>query len=431
MPSRTLMIVGATIGNALEFYDFFIYGFFATAIAATFFPSRDQTHSLLLTFGTFGVSFLARPVGALVFGAYADRRGRRACMVLSVSLMTLAGAVITLMPGYAAIGPAAPGAILAARLLQGFALGGEFGSATALMIEHSPGDETRAASWQGTSQYVASLLAAGVAWLLSDGGTPRMPHVEPFRIAFALGVLAGPLALLLRRGLREAASFTEARGSGPAPHDPHARLGTPAGIATAAGMVAIGTAQTYLIVYLPTYAVTVLHMRTGSALLSVLLLYPVILLFTPLRLRIARAFDRTRRIAPMQLSCLAMLLAGYPAFALLAHWPNQFTLFLLPLGMTVIALPYNAPLTGFLGLVFPVRRRGIGLSVGYALGITLFGGFAPSINVWLNARTGDPRSPGLYLAATALISMAALLAARRRIGGPDAAGTIPGEPHGV
>ncbi len=415
------MIVGATAGNALEFYDFVIYGFFATAIAAAFFPGRDPTTKLLLTFGTFGVSFLARPVGALVLGAYADRRGRTACMVLSVSLMTLSGAAVALMPDRAVIGLAAPCGILVARLLQGFALGGEFGSATALMIEHSPADETRAASWQGTSQYVASLVAASVAWLLSDVPGGALLHVQPFRIAFGLGVLAGPLALLLRRRLRDAPAF-ERQEPDPASRDP----GTPAGIAIAAGMVAIGTALTYLIVYLPTYAVTQLHMRTGSALASVVVLYPVILAFTPLRLRIARAFDRSRCIAPMQLSCLATLLVGYPAFMLLTHWPGQLMLFLLPLGLTLIGLAYNAPLVGFMGLVFPVHRRGIGLSVGYAFGITLFGGFAPAINTWLTAYTGDPRSPGLYLAFAALVSMVSIFAARRRIG--ERPGALPLDP---
>jgi MHS family proline/betaine transporter-like MFS transporter len=409
-PSRAFMILAATIGNALEFYDFVIYGFFAPAIAVAFFPGGDLTTKLLLTFGTFGVSFLARPVGALALGLYADRRGRTASMVLSVSLMTLSAAVITLTPDRNAIGLAAPCAILAARLLRGFALGGEFGSATALMIEHSPADETRAASWQGISQYVASLIAAAVALVLTDG--VAVPHLQPFRIAFGLGMVAGPIALLLRRRLREAPAFTERPPPDPTVHEP----GTLFGIAMVAGMVAAGTAQTYLIVYLPTYAVTELHMKIGSALVSVVVLYPVILAFIPLRLRIARAFDRTRRISWMQLSCLALLLAGYPAFMLLEHWPGQIMLFLLPLGFTLIALSYNAPLVGFMGLVFPVRRRGIGLSVGYSFGVTLFGGFAPFINTWLIARTGDPRSPGLYLAFAALVSMLALYAARRRLG---------------
>ena len=404
---RAHMIVGASIGNALEFYDFIIYGFFASSIATTFFPGRDATTRLLLTFGTFGVSFLARPVGALILGAYADRRGRLACMILSVQLMTLAGTMIALMPGRAAIGISAPLGILAARLIQGFALGGEFGSSTALMMEHSVGSETRAASWQGTSQYVASLLASGVAWLLSQD--PALsPHVEAFRIAFALGVLAGPVALLLRRRLFEAPTFLSQQ------HEVAAAQ-TPSGVVIAAGMVAIGTAQTYLVVYLPTYAMTQLHMTAGSALGTIFLVYVVTLAMTPLRLRIAGWFDDTHRSLMMLLSCAAVLAAGYPAFMLLALWPNPVMLFLLPFGLTLIGLLYNAPLTGFMGLVFPIRRRGVGLSVGYALGIAMFGGFAPFINTWLMRVTGDPRSPGLYLGFTALVTIVALLAAQRRL----------------
>ncbi len=407
---RAHMIIGASIGNALEFYDFIIYGFFASSIAATFFPGRDATTRLLLTFGTFGVSFLARPVGALILGAYADRRGRIACMTLSVQLMTLAGAMIALMPGRAAIGIGAPLGILAARLIQGFALGGEFGSSTALMMEHSVGGETRAASWQGTSQYVASLLASGVAWALSYDPALLPFHLSAFRIAFAVGVLAGPVALMLRRRLLEAPTFLSQRQrKGPADAQ------TPSGVVIAAGMVAIGTAQTYLVVYLPTYAMTQLHMTAGSALGTIFLVYVATLAMTPLRLRIAERFDRSHRSLLMLLSCAAVLATGYPAFMLLSLWPSPVMLFLLPIGLTLIGLLYNAPLTGFMGLVFPVRRRGVGLSVGYAIGIAMFGGFAPFINTWLMKTTGDPRSPGLYLGFTALVTIVALLAAQRRL----------------
>ncbi len=408
-PAR--MIAAASIGNALEFYDFIIYGFFATAIAASFFPGRDPTVKLLLTFGTFGVSFLARPVGALILGAYADRKGRAACMVLCVSLMTLAGAMIALMPSRASIGLAAPLGILAARLIQGFALGGEFGSATALMIEHSEGDETRAASWQGTSQNFAGLFASGVAWLLSHDAATPLFHIPAFRIAFGLGVLSGPVALWLRQRLPDAPAFLAQRQA----HEPVMGASTVSGIAIAAGMVAIGTAQTYLVIYLPTYATTQLHMTSGSALGSVFLLYAVTLAITPVRLMIASRFDRSHRATAMLVSCLAMLAAGYPAFMLLSRWPGPVMLFLLPLGFTVIGLFYNAPLAGFMGLIFAVRERGVGLSIGYALGIALFGGSAPFINTWLVAKTGDPRSPGLYLIFAAAVTIAALLAAQRRL----------------
>ena len=408
------LVAAASIGNALEFYDFIIFGFFAVPIGETFFPGHDAITRLLLTFGTFGVSFFARPIGALVLGAYADRRGRARCMTVAVALMTLAGALIALLPGRAEIGIAAPLGVLASRLLQGFALGGEFGASTALMIEHAANAETRSASWQGTSQTLSAAFASGVAWLLTAHPAITPFHVAPFRLAFAVGVAAGPVALLLRRTLEDAPGVVaERRGRAPDPFLPD--RDTLGGIAIAAGLVAIGTAQTYLVIYLPTYAATELHLRLSSALGSVFLTYVATLALTPLRLRIASRFDRSRRSGAMLLSCVLMLATAYPSFVLLGLWPGRVMLFAIPLALVVIGLPYNAPLAGVMGLVFPARRRGVGLSVGYALGIMLFGGTAPLINTWLVARTGDPRSPGLYLALTAAITIGAVLLARRRL----------------
>ncbi len=414
---RWHMIAGASIGNALEFYDFIIYGFFAPDIAAAFFPGQDNTTKLLLTFGTFGVSFLARPVGAVILGHLADRRGRTLCMVIAVSLMTLGSALITFMPSRVEIGLLAPFGILLARLIQGFALGGEFGSSTALMIEHSGGREAHAASWQGTSQNIAGLVGSGFAFILSILLPAPLFHAFAFRIAFGLGVIGGPVALLLRRRLREAPVFL-AQKSTPAetlPGEPT----TLGGIAIAAGMVAIGTAQTYLIVYLPTYAATQLHMKAGKALGAVVLLYVFTLALVPLRLWFAHQFDRTHRSLGIILSCIAMMAAGYPAFIALDAWPGPVMLFLIPLFFTIIGLPYNSPLTGFMGMVFAMRRRGIGLSVGYAFGIALFGGFAPFINTWLVAHTGDTRAPGMYLALTSVITIIAIIFARRRLSVPN------------
>ncbi len=408
---RWQMIAGASIGNALEFYDFIIYGFFAPYIAAAFFPGHDQATKLLLTFGTFGVSFLARPVGAAVLGKFADDRGRAACMIVAVSLMTLGSALIALMPPRAIIGIFAPLGILLARLVQGFGLGGEFGSATALMIEHSAGRETHAASWQGSSQNVAFLIGSLVAYILSLTLPAAAFHDWGFRVAFGIGVLAGPVALFLRRRLHEAPAFLAQKGAPAAPGEP----ATWGGIVIAACMVAIGTAQTYLIVYLPTYASTQLHMTAGKALGAVVLLNVVTLALIPWRLAVAHRFDQTHQSRWMVVSCLAMMAAGYPAFMVLAAWPGPVMLFLLPLFFTVIGMPYNAPLTGFMGMVFSMRHRGIGLSVGYAIGIAVFGGFAPFINTWLVGKTGDPRAPGLYLIIASVVTIVAISFARRRL----------------
>ena len=349
----------------------------------------------------------------MVLGAYADRKGRVACMTLAVALMTLAGAVVALLPGRAAIGMLAPFGVLAARLVQGFALGGEFGSATALMIEHSAGSETRAASWQGTSQNIASVLASGVAWLLSRQPTVPFLHVSGFRVAFALGVLAGPMALLL-----SPAACRIARFRGGAAGEPPGGSTRPAHLERCCDRGGTGCDRNRA--DLPHHLSSDLcpdpaAPARGLGARWVFVLYVAIVALTPLRLHIAARFDGSRRMAAMLVSCLAMLATAYPTFVVLGLWPNAAMLFALPLALTLVGLPYNAPLAGVMGLVFRVQHRGIGLSVGYSLGIVLFGGTAPFINTWLIALTGNPRSPALYLVFTASVTALAILLARRRL----------------
>ncbi len=134
-PTLTRVIVAASIGNALEWFDFLVYGYFAVTISKVFFPSGNETASLLLALGTFGASYLVRPLGAIVIGAYTDRAGRKAGLTLSILLMVIGTTMTALMPGYATIGLAAPILILVARLVQGFSVGGEFGSAVTFLAE--------------------------------------------------------------------------------------------------------------------------------------------------------------------------------------------------------------------------------------------------------------------------------------------------------
>ena len=405
---RVKMIAAASAGNALEFYDFFVYGFFALSLGKAFFPTESQTSQLLLTFGTFGVSFFARPVGAAILGAYADSKGRSACMILSISIMTIAIFMMAVLPGYERIGALAPLGVLLARLMQGFALGGEFGSSTALMIEHSAGTETEAAAWQGVSQNLAGLFAAGIAWLLTGQGATL--GFQPFRIAFCVGAIGGVCALLLRRRIVDAPQFFEQKET------PRQMPGVVfSNIVIAAGMVAIGTAQTYLVLYLPTYGKTELGVQVKQTLAIVCLLYVILLFLTPLRLAIARRFDKSHSNRFMLYSCLAMAAMAYPAFYALQAWPTSSALFLLSLMFALLGLAYNAPLNGFMGLVFLVRERGIGLSMGYALGIAIFGGGAPFIFTYLISVTGSPRSPALYLIATSVITFIALSVAKWRL----------------
>src|SRR5271167_2350090 len=161
------LIIAASIGNALEFYEILVYGYFAATIAKVFFPAADEAVSILVTLGTFGASFLARPVGAIFFGDYGDRQGRKKALTLSILLMTLGTGLMTIMPSYGSIGLAAPILVIAARLLQGFSVAGEFASATAFLVEHRPDRAGFFASWQWSSQGLAAVIATGFGVLLT------------------------------------------------------------------------------------------------------------------------------------------------------------------------------------------------------------------------------------------------------------------------
>ena len=188
-------VVAASIGNALEWFDLVVYGFFAVTISKLFFPAGNDTVSLLLTLGTFGVSFFMRPLGAIVLGAYADRAGRKAALTLSILLMMGGTLIIAVLPTYETIGVAAPVILVAARLMQGFSAGGEFGSATAFLAEHVPGRRGFFASWQVASQ-LTTLLAAGFGTVLNAQLTAAQMASWGWRVPFFFGLLLGPVAYI-------------------------------------------------------------------------------------------------------------------------------------------------------------------------------------------------------------------------------------------
>ncbi len=267
----TLPVIASILGNIIEYYDFVIYASFSSSIGQTFFPAGLAFSQIALTLATFGFTLLARPVGAVVLGICTDRRGRTFTMILCIALMAIGSLLITFTPGYQSIGMAAPLLIVTARLLHGFSLGGEFGSATSFLIEQAPGHEARAASWQAIGQIVASLAAAIVTLSL----TLRLPaqgfDSYGFRIAAGLGALAGLLALVLRfRLIRTRPSPPVAKVAAPSPFLRRENL-----LRTLAvmGAVALGSGITYLGIYMPHYARLHFHVAARLAYASALLTY--------------------------------------------------------------------------------------------------------------------------------------------------------------
>jgi MFS transporter, MHS family, proline/betaine transporter len=208
--AATRLIVASSVGNALEFYEILVYGYFAVTISKVFFPAANEALSILVTLGTFGISFLARPVGAIFLGAYGDRKGRKRALTLSILLMTIGTGLMTVMPSYGSVGLLAPILVIGARLLQGFSVGGEFASSTAFLVEHRPDRAGFFASWQWSSQGLAALVATGLGVLLTTSMSADTLQAWGWRIPFAVGLLIGPVGYYIRNRLGETPEFIEA-----------------------------------------------------------------------------------------------------------------------------------------------------------------------------------------------------------------------------
>ena len=251
--AATRLIVAASLGNALEFYEILVYGYFAVTIAKVFFPAADEAVSILVTLGTFGAAFLARPVGAIFFGDFGDRKGRKRALTLSILLMTIGTGLMTVMPSYGSIGLLAPVLVIAARLLQGFSVGGEFGSSTAFLVEHRPDRAGFFASWQWSSQGLAAVIATGFGVLLTTTMSAGDLTAWGWRIPFAFGLLIGPVGYYIRSKMEETPAFLD---TGPAAAPLRTLfLEQWDRLLLTVGVVAASTSSQYLLLYMPTYAI--------------------------------------------------------------------------------------------------------------------------------------------------------------------------------
>jgi MFS transporter, MHS family, proline/betaine transporter len=414
-------VFAASIGNTLEFYDLVIYGYFAVVISKLFFPAQDPTTSLLLAVGTFGISFVMRPLGAVVLGSYADRAGRKASLTLSIAIIILGTAMLVFAPTYSQIGIASPLIVLVARLLQGFSTGGEFGASTAFMVEYaSTGRRGYYASWQASTQGFATVLAAGIATILSYALTPEQVSEWGWRVAFGVGLLGGPLGLYIRSRIDETPEFKQVAAVKPE-KSPLATVLTRDGtsLLLGIGLVAGVTAFNYVHkVYMPTYAMTQLHLPATSSFIGAFVTGVILTLTGPM---FGALSDRYGSYRVLSLTLPTVLLTTYPLFLMLNTWP---TLAMLIAVQAVVGLQIAAclgPVPVMLADIFPTGTRGTGLAVSYNVSVTMFGGFAPLIVTSMIAATGNKMAPSFYVMATSLISIVAVLALTRRMTRPAAA----------
>jgi MFS family permease len=405
--TRNRQIFAAVIGNALEWYDFVIYGFMTVIISRLFFPAESEYASLLIAMATFGVGFFMRPVGGVLIGLYADRRGRKAALQLIILLMTIATAMIAFAPTYAAIGIAAPAIMVLARLLQGAATGGEFASATAFLIESSP-PERRGffGSLQMVGQSIAALSGATAGMLVTQGLTPEQIDDWGWRLPFLFGLLIGPVGLWMRRHLSETEEFVAAS------QDETQHLGLIAvlrehlrDVLVCFGLVVSATIMFYVVlIYMPTYAKTQLNIPLKDAFTAqvagLIFLTVLIPLFGILS-------DRIGRRAVLMLAALLYLVLTYPMMAWMLAEPSLIRLAIMQVALcSAIAVGFGAISTA-LAEQFPVRQRSTGLALAYNMAVMIFGGFAQLIVTWLIKETGSLLAPSFYVMFGATIGLVA------------------------
>ncbi|WJF89805.1 MFS transporter [Paraburkholderia bonniea] len=405
------VVVAASIGNALEWFDLVVYGFFALVISQLFFPAGNETISLLLTLGTFGVSFFMRPLGAVVLGAYADRAGRRAALTLSILLMMVGTLIIAVLPTYQTIGVAAPVILVLARLMQGFSAGGEFGSATAFLAEHVPERRGFFASWQVASQGLTTLLAAGFGMVLSSQLSVTQMASWGWRVPFFFGLLIGPVAWYIRTQLDETPEFLAAETTLTPLRD--TLTGQKLRLLIAVGVVVLGTVSTYLVLFMPTYGVKQLGLAPSVSFAAIALTGVIQMMFAPL---VGHWSDRYGPTRIMLVPAVLLLVLIYPAFLYLVAHPTFGTLLVVQILFGFLMTGYFAALPGLLSQIFPVQIRTTGMSLAYNLAVTIFGGFGPFIIAWLIRVTQTPVAPSFYLIFAALISLVALVAVRCKLG---------------
>jgi MHS family proline/betaine transporter-like MFS transporter len=409
-PSLRRMIVAATIGNVLEWFDFVVYGFFAVTIAEVFFPAGNPTVSLLITFGAFGLAYFVRPLGAIVVGGFTDRAGRKAGLLLSIALMMIGTTLMAVTPGYATIGLAAPIILTLARLLQGFSVGGEFGSAVSFLAEHGGGRRGFAASWQFATGGMITVLASLFGVTLTTLLTHQQLVDWGWRIPYIFGMLVGPAGLYIRAKIIETPEFVEAELPPTIPISDLLRR-HPLPVLLALGISIISNASFYILAYMPTYGEKTLHLPASTGFTATLVGGAILAIGCPLA---GYWSDKIPRPLLMLIACWLFVLTPYPVFYLMTTWPSLAACVVAVGWLQLVKAAYSGVLPSLMSEQFPVDTRAIGVSLGYSVSVSVFGGLAPLIATWLIARTGDPLSPSYYLIFTALLSLIALIAIQRR-----------------
>jgi metabolite-proton symporter len=404
--SKIRSVIRVSSGNFLEMYDFMVYAYYASYIAREIFPSSSEFASLMLTLGTFGAGYLMRPLGAIILGAYIDRHGRRAGLILTLFLMAIGTLVIALTPAYRTIGIVAPVVVVLGRLLQGFSAGVELGGVSVYLSEiATPGHRGFYCAWQSASQQVAVMFAALLGVVLSLIVPPATMSLWGWRVPFIIGCLIVPLLFWMRRSLAETEAFL-ARKHHPSISQIFSSLATSWKIVVIGMMLSTMTTVCFYLItaYTPTYGIEVLHLTSRESLMVTAWVGLSNFIWLPIGGAIS---DRVGRRPMLILCSAAAILTSYPAMLWLVSSPSNIRLQIVELWFSVLFGFYNGAMVPYLAEIMPPEIRTTGFSVAFSLATAIFGGFTPAVCTFLIHVTGNRAMPALWLSFAAAIGLVA------------------------
>jgi MFS transporter, MHS family, proline/betaine transporter len=393
-------------GNWFELFDFTVYGYFAVQIGRTYFPTHDPIASVLATFATYGVGFLMRPIGGMILGNYGDRRGRKKALALTMFIMAVGTGLTGLIPSYTQWGIVAPMLLVACRMLQGFSTGGEWGGATAFMVESAP--ENRRGlfgSLQQLSAALASISAAGMALFLNSILPATALNAWGWRVPFLVGFAIAPIGYYLRMNVSETASFEHVT---PLRSPLREALGRHlAAVLTIFGIAIIWVVAGYTFgTFTAAYATQTLKMTATASLLAIVAGAIANILTVPVVGLLSDYFG-TRYF--LIASALGFALLSWPLFHLVDVSRSVSSLLVMTIIAGILYGIFSGAAPSHLCRMLPTEIRYVSLSVGYSGAVMIFGGFAPLIATSLVAWTGSASSPSWYVIICAIVSFTVLL----------------------
>jgi MFS family permease len=414
-------VIRVATGNFLEMYDFMVFGYYAAAIGRTFFPKSSEFASLMLSLATFGVGFLMRPLGALVLGAYIDRKGRRAGLMVTLGLMAVGTVSIAFMPGYASIGILAPLLVVIGRLVQGFSAGVELGGVSVYLSEiATPGHKGFYVAWQSASQQCAVIFAALLGVALNARFSVKEMSEFGWRIPLWIGCGIIPFLFLIRRSLAETEEFAS-RPKHPSGQEIMRSIGANFPIVLLGTMlVTMTTVSFYMITaYTPTFGTKVLKLADVYSLTVTLCVGVSNFIWLPLMGALSDRIGRT----PILVACTTLMLAtSYPALLWLVAAPSFERLLTVELWLSFLYGSYNGAMVVHLTELMPREVRASGFSLAYSFATAIFGGFTPYVCTYLIDLTKNQAIPGAWLSFAALMGLSAALITRgRKVDAADAA----------